>query len=470
MRRVVIVGGGIAGLSLAHRLMSSAPGWEVTVLERGGRAGGPLRTEEADGFLFEWGPNGFLDDAPDTMALVRSLGLSDRLLPSRDAARRRYILRAGRLHALPGGPLSFLRSRLLSPSGKLRIALEPWARPRPPGDETLDAFATRRFGAEAADALVAPMATGVFAGDSRQLSLAACFPRVHELEAEHGSIFRALIARRVQRRAQGSSPLGRLTSFRGGMEELVRALARSLGASLRLGSEVRGLVAGDGSGRLGMALDSGARLAADAVVLAGPAADTARLLEPLDPEAAALLREIPTAPVGVVGLGYPTSAFVRALDGFGFLVTRGEGARLLGTLWESSTFPGRAPDGSVLLRVMVGGALDPEALDFPDDRLLARVREELRVTMGIGAAPTFVRIVRHRVGIPQYTVGHRARLERLEERLAAGQPGLFLAGSSYRGVAVNACIADAGRLAERILAAAPAWAKDPVAAAGRATA
>ena len=467
MKRVVIVGGGIAGLSLAHRLLAAGRGVEVTVLERADRPGGPIRTEEVDGFRFEWGPNGFLDNAPDTMALVQALGLGDRLLPSRDAARRRYVLRAGRLHALPGGPLSFLGTRLLSPWGKIRIALEPWSRARPPGDETLDAFATRRFGAEAAKALVAPMATGVFAGDSRELSLAACFPRVHDLEAEHGSLFRALFARRGRRRPPGASALGRLTSFRGGMEELVRALARSLGPSLRLGTAVRGLVAGDGSSRFGIALEGGARLAADTLVLAGPAADTARLVEPRDPEAAALLRQVPSAPVGVVGLGYPASVLARPLDGFGFLVARGEGARLLGTLWESSVFPERAPDGSILLRVMVGGARDPDALDLPDDHLLARVREELQTTMGLDGAPTFVRIVRHRVGIPQYTLGHRARLERLEERLTAGQPGLFLAGSCYRGVAVNSCIADAGRLAESILAA--AWA-EPSVPAGRATA
>ena len=156
--------------------------------------------------------------------------------------------------------------------------------------------------------------------------------------------------------------------------------------------------------------------------------------------------------MGVVGLGYPESALARPLDGFGFLVARGEEPRILGTLWESSIYEGRAPEGSVLLRVMVGGVGDPQALELPDDRLLERVRGDLRATMGLDADPTFVRIVRHRAGIAQYTVGHLARLERLEERLRQEHPGILLAGSSYRGVAVNSCIADAGRLAERILA------------------
>ncbi len=458
MTRVAVVGGGIAGLTLAHRLARDGR-VAVSVLERAGRSGGHIRTEEADGFRFEWGPNGFLDDAPETLALVGALGLEDRLLPSRDEARRRYIFRAGRLHRVPGGPVSLLRSRLLSWPGKARLALEPWARPRPEGEETIDAFATRRIGAEAAAVFVGPMVTGVFAGDPRQLSLAACFPRLLALETEHGGLVRALLALGRRRRAGGTprpSPLGRLTSFRDGTEELVRALARALGPSLRTAAAVRALLARtadrDGSARYRLELADGSLVAADAVVLAGPAGESARLLEGTDAAAAALLREIPAVPVGVIGLGYEASSLPRALDGFGFLVPRGEGPKLLGVLWESSIFPGRAPEGAVLLRAMVGGASDPEALDLPDDALLARVRAGLLTTLGLVAPPRFVRIVRHRAGIPQYTVGHLARLDRLERRLADDHPGLFLAGSSYRGVALNACIAEAVPLAERILA------------------
>jgi oxygen-dependent protoporphyrinogen oxidase len=457
MKRVVVVGGGISGLALAHRLRTGGSREvSVTVVERAVRPGGPIRTEAADGFLVECGPEGFLDNAPETLALASALDLTDRLLPSRDEARRRFIYRGGRLQALPAGPLSFLRSGLLSARGKLRLVREPWSRPRPLEDETIDAFATRRLGAEAASALLGPMVTGVFAGDPRRLSLRACFPRLYELETQHGGLLRGVFAGARKKRdpaAPRRSPFGRLTSFRGGMEELVCALATSLGPDLRTGVAVRALqVASADEPGYRVVLEDGSVLAADAVVLAGRAADTARLLEPRVAEAAALLREIPSAPVGVVGLGYPASAMPRPLDGFGFLVARGEGPRVLGVLWESSIFEGRAPQGSVLLRVMVGGASDPDALDLPDDRLLASVNEDLATTMGLRSAPTFVRIIRHRAGISQYTVGHVERVERAERQLAEALPGVYLAGSSYRGVAVNACIAEAGPLADRILA------------------
>jgi oxygen-dependent protoporphyrinogen oxidase len=461
VRHVVVVGGGIAGLALAHRLEASGArerGLSVTVLERSSRPGGPIRTEESDGFLLEHGPHGFLDNAPDTLALVEELGLKGRLLPSRDEARRRYVFRRGRLHALPDGPLAFLRSGLLSAAGKLRIAGEPWARPRAEDDETIDAFATRRLGREAAAALVGPMVTGIFAGDPQRLSLRACFPRLFDLETEHGGLLRGLVAGLRRRRAEGGaakSPLGRLTSFRGGMEELVHALARSLGPRLRTGAAVRGLdrlPVGRGSPRYRLVLEDGSAVAADVVLLATSASDAGRLLEPLDAAAAALLRQIPTAPLAVVGLGYPKASMPRPLDGFGFLVAHGHGPRIMGVLWESSVYEGRAPEGAVLLRVMVGGAADPEAPALPDEHLLARVHEDLVTTMALRATPAFVRVLRHRFGMPQYTVGHLARLDRLERSLLDTCPGVLLAGSSYRGVAVNACLTDAVRLARRILA------------------
>jgi oxygen-dependent protoporphyrinogen oxidase len=476
LKQVVVVGGGVAGLVLGHRLAGEVArerGISLAVLESARRPGGPIRSEETEGFLLEHGPHGFLDDAPETLALVEALGLGGRRLASRDEARRRYVFRGGRLHELPSGPLAFLRSGLLSGAGKLRLAGEPWARERPEEEETIEAFATRRLGAEASAALVGPMVSGVFAGDPRQLSLRACFPRLHELESAHGGLLWGLVAGARRRRGEGGKPrasLGRLTSFRGGMEEIVRALAGRLGARLRTGASVRRLdrlPVGSGSPRYRLVLEDGSAVAADVVVLAASAADAARLLEPLDPPTAALLRQTPAAPLGVVGLGYAKASLPRPLDGFGFLVARGEGPRILGALWESSVYEGRAPEGSVLVRAMVGGAADPEALSLSDDQLLARVREDLVATMDLRAEPTFVRVLRHRFGMPQYTVGHLDRLAQAERRLADACPGVLLAGSSYRGVAVNACISDAGRVAERILAEARAQEPDIPAAVAR---
>jgi oxygen-dependent protoporphyrinogen oxidase len=228
----------------------------------------------------------------------------------------------------------------------------------------------------------------------------------------------------------------------------VRALARARGDALKTGVLVRGLApAGDG---YELALEGGGVVAADAVVLAGGAGESARVVEGLDEELASLLRGIPSAALAVVCLGYEESRLPRALDGFGFLIPRGEGPRILGVLWDSSIYPGRAPSGRALLRAMIGGAHDEGALALDDAALLSVVRKDLALTMGLEADPVLVRIFRHPRGIPQYTVGHLDRLARAEARLER-LPGVYLAGNSYRGVAINACVAEAGPLAGRIL-------------------
>ena len=453
MTRIAVVGGGIAGLGLAHALRRRAPSAEITVFEAAPRAGGNIRSERDSGYLCEWGPNGFLDSVPETLDLVHAIGLDARVHPSDDRARRRFIFRGGRLHALPGGPGAFIASGLLSWPGKLRIAAEPFARARPEGDESIHAFAARRIGGEAASVLVGSMVSGVFAGDARALSLRACFPKMWQMETDHGGLFRALFAKvrekRVRRGDAVGSPLGRLTSFRDGTEELVTALARDLGPIVRLASPVTGLRATVSGWRVEAAGEAG--LEADAVVLAAPPSASAELASALDDTLAFELRAIPSAGLAVVALGYDEGRLADPLDGFGFLVPRGEGPRVLGVLWDSSIYPGRAPAGRVLVRAMIGGALDPEAVHLDEATLLEQVRRDLRATMRLEAEPEFVRVYRHPRGIPQYVLGHLDRLARIEGRLAR-HPGLFVAGNGYRGVAINACLAEAGPLADRVLA------------------
>ena len=453
MGRIAVVGAGIAGLACAHRLATASSDSDVVVLEAAGRAGGHLRTEHVDGFLCEWGPNGFLDNAPDTRALVDALGLSPEIVPSRDEARRRFIFRDGKLRLLPGSPGAFLTSDALSFGAKLRIAREPFAAARPDRDETIHAFASRRLGREAADMLVDPMVSGIFAGDARQLSLRAAFPKMWELEEQHGGLFRALLARRRKVRESGApvgSPLGRLTSFARGIETLPSSLAARLGGRLRLATPVARLIRGTNEGTPWMiALQSGETLVADDIVLAVPPPAASALLRPLDPALADTLAAIPLAPLVVVLLGFDTENPGRPLDGFGFLVPRGQGPRILGALWESSVYPGRAPAGHSLIRVMTGGAHDPSVVDLSDDELLGLVRADLRTTMGISREPGMVRVVRHRDAIPQYTVGHLDRLAEIDSALAR-LPGLHLTGHGYRGVGINAAIADGVGLAARL--------------------
>ena len=462
MRRIAIAGGGIAGLSIAHALRQSDPGVELVVLERQDRVGGNIRTEVLDGYRCEWGPDGFLDNAPATLKLAEAVGLGPRLLPSRDEARRRFIFRHGRLHEVPVSIGAFARSPLLSFGGKARIALEPLARRRKGDDETIHEFAARRIGSEAASVLVDSMVSGIFAGDASALSLRACFPRMWQLETEYGSLVRAMLATRRNRSKEDAvgAPAGRLTSFTDGMSELPDGVARALDGTVRTGAPVLQLRKGrqrdafaNGAATGYTITTSSGTIDADAVVLTGPSAESAVLVSAFDTTLGALLAGIETAPLAVVCLGYDAAALAAnrgPLDGFGFLVPRSEGTRILGTLWETSIYPNRAPEGKALLRVMIGGAVDPQAGKLDDEGLLTAVRADLARTMGLSLAPEFVRIIRHRRGIPQYTRGHVARLHRIDTLLKA-HPGLYLAGNSYRGVAINACIAEAGAIAERVL-------------------
>jgi oxygen-dependent protoporphyrinogen oxidase len=463
-KRIVIAGGGIAGLSIAWAIKQRAPEIDVLVLERGLRAGGNIRTERSDGYVCESGPDGFLDNAPATMALVRELGLSSRLLPSNDQARRRYIFRNGRLSEVPTSPVEFLRTPLLSPRAKLRLLCEPFAAARRNDDESIIDFATRRIGSEAAAVFVDSMVSGVYAGDAAGLSLKACFPKMRQIEDEHGSLVRGLIATRRTRKKTDTlgTPAGRLTSFVGGMSDLVDGLTRALGSVIHTSTAVTSIrrsqtlsLSPSGSLESAYVVDtSRGILKADAIVLSGAAAESAAIVRELDEPLATAIEGIPTAPLAVVCLGFDQAAIRREshLDGFGFLVPRDEGIRILGTLWETSIYQHRAPAGKVLIRVMIGGARDVEAVSLCDADLRRVVRGDLKRTMNVSAVPEFVRVTRHARGIPQYVRGHHARMQRID---ALVQPyhGLFLAGNSYRGVSINACIADAPSVADAALGA-----------------
>jgi protoporphyrinogen/coproporphyrinogen III oxidase len=454
---VVVVGGGIAGLTVAHRLTRDAGdrAIEVTVLEADDRLGGTIYSAHVDGYVCEHGPQAILDNSPDTLTLIRELGL--KTVASAPTSRRRYLFRGGHLREVPRSPLSALTSGVLSWKGKLRLAGEPLIRPTAAEDEAIAAFAARRIGPEAAQALVDPMVSGIYAGDAAQLSMRAAFPAIWQLERDHGSLLRGMFAQRGRRRSSSSSAprLGRLVSFAEGIEALPAALARALGARVRIRSRVTGLEriaasGGHSDGSWHVSIGNGGELDADHVVIAGHPAMASGLTRGFDPELGALLDAIPSAPVAVIALGYTRSAILHPLDGFGFLVPRSEGLRTLGVLWESSIFPARAPLDHVLLRVMIGGAHDPSAVALDDDTLLAIARDDLQRALGISAAPALTYVVRHSTGIPQCTLGHPARMARLEAALGRW-PGLHLTGWGYRGVSINSGIAEASAVAATIL-------------------
>ena len=475
MKRVVVIGSGISGLTTALHLKDRAGevegGVEVVVLEGRKRPGGNVRTDRAEGFTMEWGPNGYLDNAPATPALVRRLGLEAEVQKADENAARRFLYRGGRLHELPTGAASFITCPVLSLRGRLRVMFEPFARSRPEGkDETIYDFGRRRIGEEAARVLIDAMVSGVFAGNIHQLSLASTFPKMAAMEAEHGGLVKAMVAKMKERRAAKkraaqmkasgqaveeltrpggpAGPGGTLTSFRRGLDTLIDGLVAELDGAVRFESRTTSLTRnGQGTGPAWqVGIENGESIEADAVVLTSPSPQAAPLLSQLDPELGEAVGRIPTASLAVVALAYEGEN----PQGFGFLVPRGEGPRILGCLWDSSIFPGRAPDGKVLLRAMIGGAHDPEAVNLDDDNLLDIVRRDLETTMEWTAEPLRTRIFRHPLGIGQYVVGHQALLDTVHGRLNE-LPGLWLAGSSYYGVSMNACIEKAGGQASEVI-------------------
>ena len=444
MKRVAIVGGGVSGLTTAYLLQQKRPELELTLYEKDAAAGGKVRSSQHGGYTVDWGPNGFLTNVPETVELAKSLGLEHELQPASDVAKYRFLYKNGGLRPLPLSPPAFLKSELLSPLGKARAALEPLLGKAVAHEETVYDFLSRHFGSEVAGAFAGPFVLGITAGDAKELSLDALFPRFRALEAEHGSLVRALVSAQRKVKVAKEAQTGRLTSFRGGIGRLIDALREALGEVVRLGVSVRELQPQEAGYALG--LSSGETVHADAVVLATPAFESAALLSPFLPEAAAVLSKIPYADVRVFGLGYDRVDVPNLLDGFGFLVPRGEGVRALGVLYSSSIFPDQAPKGKVLLRVIAGGSVDPEFAGLSDDEALAVVRRDLELTLGITAPPDMLERIPWPRGIPQYLLGHGARVE-TAMRAVATCPNLFLTGNAYYGVGVNDTVRDAHRVA-----------------------
>jgi oxygen-dependent protoporphyrinogen oxidase len=441
--KVVVVGGGIAGLAAARALTGLLPEAEILLLERSGRVGGMLRTEHVDGFLVECGPDSFLSRKPRGVGLCEELGLGDELIGRRPENARSFVRLGDELHPLPEGLTGLVptdldaleRSTLLSPEGKRRLAAEADLPPAPSGeDESIASFVTRRLGREAYERLVEPLTTGIYGGDGEQLSLQATFPQLRALELEHGSLLRGL---RAQTPSQSRRPP--FVSLRSGIETLPRVVAGDLGRT-----DVR-VDAGALSVRAGYAveLEGGEHVQADGVVLATPAYVGGELVSELDPELAGDLGEIPYAGSAIVTLGYCGDDAAHPLDGYGYVVPRSEGSNVLACTWSSSKWEGRAPDSRVVMRVFAGSD------EHADADLVALARDEVTL-LGIRAEPVLTRVDRWPRGMPQYTLGHTERLERIDSAVSR-HPGLALAGAAYRGVGIPDCI-HSGEEAARSLA------------------
>jgi oxygen-dependent protoporphyrinogen oxidase len=447
----VIVGGGIAGLATAYALhRKEVP---FVLLEAGPRAGGVVLSEEIDGYVIDSGPDALLVQKPDAIALCQELGLGDRLI-STTPPRLAFVQRDGQLHRLspfsvlgiPTRLAPFLSTRLFSVPGKLRMGAELFVKPKgDDADESIGAFMTRRFGAEATTYLAEPLLAGIHAGDVDRLSVRALFPRFTEAEKKYGSLIKAF-------RRQAAGPVsmdGPFRSLPGGLSEMVRALVAALPAeSIRLHTPVRRVLF-DPPHAFRVETESGEAVRARAVVIATPAYVTSRIVRDVDRELGRLCGEVPYASTATIALAFRRDQVRHPLNGSGFVVPRVENTGILAASWLSSKWPHRAPPGRVLLRTFVGGSRDPEALERSDAELVAVSMKALRPLLGIEGEPVLTRIYRWTRASAQHEVGHLVRLGAIERALTR-HSGLFITGSGFRGVGIPDCVADGRATASQV--------------------
>lgn len=447
-KSIAVLGAGVTGLTAAHRL--SVNGHRVRVFEQSGRAGGAIRTENTGGWLVEAGPNSLLSGHPAVSALIAELGLTGEVVTANAAARNRYVVRRGHPIALPLSPPAFFKSPLFSPSAKIRVLVELVSgRRHRTSDLSLADLIRSHFGQEIVDYALNPFVSGVYAGDPRKLSARHAFPKLWELEQRYGSLLRGQRALMKDRQAR-HAPEPAVISFAHGLQTLPYALASRLRAgSLTLGAQLDALVPGpkwsviwnDGEGTRTESFD--------AVIAALPAPALATLrFGQLGERPLAGLAAIEHPPVASLFLGFRREQVAHPLDGFGLLVPAAERRSVLGVLFSSSLFPGRAPAGHVALTVMVGGARQPELAGLAADRLLIQLRTDLSELLGVKGEPVFVRHTAWPKAIPQYNLGYEQHLETMTACERA-HPGFYLGGQARHGISLPACIAAGEALAER---------------------
>ncbi len=463
-RDVVIIGAGVSGLATAHFLRQTGVD-DILLIEGAPQAGGTIQTQPLDGFIFEPGPNSLLDNSPALKKLIHQLGLADRVAVAADAAKRRYVVRDGRLQPLPMSPTSLIKSKLFSLSTKLRLAREPFVAAAPSdAEETLEQFVLRRLGKEFLQYAIDPFVAGTFAGRPEDLCVRSAFRRLWDLEQHHGSLIRGAMALARQRKAAAraagkadgdegeiqAGPSGKMLSFEGGLQTLVQALVKPCGDDLRTSLACLGVRRSDEGYRV-TCTDMGGTHEIDArVVLLTLPAHTYPSLEFGDIDMPlAEIGAVPYPPVTAIFFGYHERPTDEPLDGFGFLTPRLEGRRILGTLWNSVAFPDRAPVGGLAMTTYVGGMRQPENTQWSDEEIVNVVFEELRDLMGIQLRPDVHAVHRWEKAIPQYVMGHRQLMEKVDAAEVEA-PGLFIGGNFRGGVSLGDCVTRGEELAEQI--------------------
>lgn len=440
-----MIGGGISGLVCGHALKKS--GIDVLIIDAAPRLGGVIESELRDGFLIERGPQSFSGTAEIT-ALCEELGLRDETVLA-SASAPRYVLVNDALRRIPSNPVEFFTSPLLSAKTKWSVLRDVMGTGRPPdGEETVADFVCRKFTPELLARMVGPFVSGIFAGDPEKLSLASAFPRIYEAEKNTGSVIRGLLQRRKDGRRT-------LQSFRGGNAVLTETIADKLGDSLRLGSQAIEIRKQTGGYLVKVVANGqGEEIQTEHLICATPAKASEKLLSQIEPYFAKPFSEITYAPVAVVSLGYRVEDVGNSLRGFGFLVPRAAGLRVLGTVWNSSLFEGRAPAGHALLTSFVGGVLDPGAASLSGTKLTSLVHGEIAGILNIKERPVFSSVTTWPAAIPQYNLGHNERLRSLE-LIRQRHAGLWLTGNYLNGPSIGACVEHALLVASKLQNALP---------------
>ncbi len=443
----MVIGGGISGLACAHRLRDK--GVPVLLFEQGDRFGGVIYSARQDEFLFELGPQSFQSNDV-LLELIGSRGLNGELLRA-DPRASRYLWIGGRFHRAPMALPRLLSTSLLSAGTKWRLFTEPLRRTQPPvRDESVADFVRRKFGRDLLENLAGPFVSGIYAGDPEKLSLRAAFPSAYRWEKEFGSVIRGAMKSRPAK----DKPPHSLCAFREGNETLPRAVAENLGTSAWRGAQVQSIRQTQGQTGSGFEIEVAAEgrgelVAARALVVATDTQSAAGLLAGISAGFAPLLSRIEYAPVAVLAAGYRREQVRHRLEGFGFLVPRKEGLRMLGVVWNSSLFPGSAPDGMVAMTVFAGGVTDPEPCQWSEERIAETIHAELSGILGISGPPVTRIVQRYARALPQYNLGHTEIVAGLRQACAT-TPGIFLAGNYLEGPAIGACVEQASRVAESV--------------------
>lgn len=466
MKKVVIIGGGISGLSTAYFLTELArekgEALDITIVDKKDSPGGNIITVREGGFLIEGGPDCFLSEKPWAMALCKRIGMEDSLLATTTARGKTYVLSKGKLHLLPEGvilmvptkmvPLLF--SSLLTMWGKIRMGLEMFVPKRKSTeDETLGSFVRRRLGKEALDKIAGPLVAGVHGGDPETMSIKSSFPKFVEMEENYGSLIKGMIAKmklmKGGARKKSAKPVTMFMTIKNGLGDIVDTLLGKIEDTKIIKATTVDNLTKDTDGYT-LKLSNDETLKADAVVISTPAYATSAIVKSMDGSLSEKLDTIPYVSTATVSIGFKRADIAHPMDGFGFVIPKSEGRKIMATSWVSKKWAGRAPEDCVLIRCFVGGAFDQDLVELNDEEMKAMVLSELKSIMGIDAEPVICKIFRWRRAMPQYTVGHEGRVAEIAE-LTDKHEGLYITGSAFRGIGISDNVREAEAVAERVL-------------------